>query len=76
MEVTATILNKQSWRADKEWSSILRAKLWAKRSPPQKRAVFLRNVTQGHGFGWIFWNDLNKGKDCHEIWYMECKESI
>jgi hypothetical protein len=44
------------------------------KNPHLKRAVFLRNVTQCRGFGWIFWNDVNKGKNGHEIWYTECED--
>jgi hypothetical protein len=56
--VAANILNKQSWTADKGWSSSLGVGRGINNSP--YKINLLRNVTKGLGPGRVLWlNDLS-----------------
>jgi hypothetical protein len=61
VRVAANILNKQSWAADKGWSSNLGVGHGANNPSPYKTNL-LRNVSKRLGPGLILWHDLSNGK--------------
>jgi hypothetical protein len=59
--VAANILNKQSWTADKGWSSTLGVGHGAN-NPSVLKFLLLQNVSKCPGPGLILWHDQSNGK--------------
>jgi hypothetical protein len=58
--VTVNVLNKQSWAADKGWTSSLGVGRGANNASPYKSNA-LRNVSQILGTGRILWLSIGSG---------------
>jgi len=60
--VAANILNKQSWTADKGWSSSMGVERGANISSPLKCTVLQTVYKESLGPGLIIWYNLSNGK--------------